>query len=219
MGDLKSRVRDMSVAIGMAFSAGGFLSFFRRADRKEDARQSEGRRGGASIFRLQDGAGHAIAAENCVSLLPLIDRCVSLCQSIARERNIDIKIDVSPNVPRTVVCDGDHLAQMLRLLIENAIETNINAKCAFVVDVDPVHRNNVLQFSVANRTAERKLLAADMPVEVSDGADLAEPKEMPDWLRLAALLNGHLTVVRRSGKAPVLVFSAPMPAVSDIGMG
>ncbi|NVN86931.1 MAG: hypothetical protein HXX15_12695 [Rhodopseudomonas sp.] len=99
--------------------------------------------------------GRFAVVKNPIALLPVVDSCVSAMIETAERRQIEIKIDVSPSVPRYLNGDEASLRRLLCRLLENAIEAATQRCIVITVTVDEVGRSGVVRFAVGDRTTQR----------------------------------------------------------------
>jgi len=96
-------------------------------------------------------AGKMELALEETSLLPLLNRCMGLYSIPAREKGVDLKLEVACDLPASVQVDATRLEQILRNLLDNALKFTSRGSITLSVEVThqgDEHNQEALLFSV-----------------------------------------------------------------------
>jgi signal transduction histidine kinase len=99
--------------------------------------------------------GRFAVVKRPIALLPLVDSCVSAMNETAKRRRMEIKIDVSPSVPRYFEGDEASLRRLLCRLLESAIEAATQPCIVMTVTIAEVRRPGMVRFAVGDRATHR----------------------------------------------------------------
>ena len=167
-------------------------------------------------------AGKLVLEPSDFALAPLLAGSVELFRPAARERDLEIAVEVSPSLPPALRGDAGRIRQILLNLISNAVK--FSQRGQIVVSVGPVTGEAMptgtwrLRFSVADRgpgvPAEQRALLFQ-PFSQLEGPDSRRTGGTGLGLaicrRIVELLGGQVGIDARQGGGSVFWFILDLP--------
>ncbi|MCU0985561.1 MAG: PAS-domain containing protein [Acetobacteraceae bacterium] len=160
-------------------------------------------------------AGKLVLEPSDFALGPLLAGSVELFRPAARERNLDLAVEVGPGVPAALRGDAGRIRQILLNLVSNAVKFSQRGQILVSVTRDP---GRGLRFAVADRgpgvpPEQRSLLF--QPFSQLEGPDARRTGGTGLGLaicrRLVELLGGAVGIDARPGGGSIFWFSLDLP--------
>ncbi|TVQ95973.1 MAG: response regulator [Desulfovibrionales bacterium] len=166
-----------------------------------------------------------------ISLETIMRRCQDLYSIPARNKNLDLRLEMGPDLPRTLHIDPTRLEQILRNLLDNAIKFTHQGWVRFGVQyARDANLGQALHFAVQDSGIGITASSLDQLFRPFSQADSSYAKQYGGTglglalsRRLAELMGGTLAVESTSGLGStfslVLPLSPPVSADSDRSPG
>lgn len=163
-------------------------------------------------------AGRVVLIDRPFSVLIFVDNCVSIARGAANLKSIEIKIEISPDVPRYIDGDESRLKQVLLNLLYNAVKFTPDGIIKLIVDVDSTDKKQpLLRFAVKDtgigipRDKQAMLFEKFMQVDSSasrefGGAGLG----LAICKSLVQLMDGNIGLESEPGRGSTFFFTIPL---------
>jgi len=157
-------------------------------------------------------AGKLPVEQTVVSLNTEIEQVANVVRPLAKAKHLDLKVEISPEFPRTCFGDPLRMSQVLLNLISNAVKfTEVGS-----VNLSAFIENNTLIFRVSDTgigMSEAQMHDLFVPFHQADGSTTRRFGGTGLGLtiakRLAELMEGDIRVESRTGIGSTFEFSLP----------
>ena len=183
---------------------------------------------GVSLMRLIDDildlskieAGRAQLVVAPLDLSKLVEGVVELLAPRAQGKGLEIAASVASGAPARVIGDEQRLRQILTNLAGNAVKFTDHGGVGVSVDLNP---GGVLEFSVTDTgpgvpAERREAIFEDFEQDLTAGAREGAGLGLAICRRLAALMDGSITLADNPGGGSIFRLSVALPAAeADVG--
>ncbi|WP_346319555.1 hybrid sensor histidine kinase/response regulator [Chitinophaga sp. YIM B06452] len=151
-----------------------------------------------------------------VSLRQWVEELVASYQVFAREKNVDIRLELSPNLPHTVMADEKAMTTILSNLLSNAIKFTFT-DTAITVQLDAGRDNIAMRVIDQGPGLTDSQSAQLFQAYISDRSNRYKGTGlgMPIVLETLKLLRGSIAVKSNDGVGSVFTVTIPATAVEQ----
>ncbi|MDO8914515.1 MAG: response regulator [Coriobacteriia bacterium] len=167
-------------------------------------------------------AGHFEITERPFDIEQMVEETADVLAIRAREKGIDLLVDLHPETPRWIVGDPDRIRQVLVNLAGNAVKFTAEGHVVIEVGPDPADAESRLRFTVTDTGIGIPTEKLDTIFEAFTQADSSTTRRyggtglgLTISRKLTDLMGGQLRVASEMGKGSSFSFAIPMVAAAD----
>jgi PAS domain S-box-containing protein len=153
-----------------------------------------------------------------VALEPIMERCRHLYSFPAQAKNLELQLEIGPNLPRTSRIDPTRLEQVLRNLLDNAVKFTTQGRISFGVErIDDPGLGPALRFQVRDTGIGIAATSGERLFQPFSQADSSYAKTyggtglgLSLCRRLVELMGGNMSFQSIPGQGSTFSFVIPL---------